>query len=90
MAITKRLAAENPDGKLFRNTNGKDWTPEAVNCAFQAIRHRRGKDEMKRRGLEISKAEIEAKIKTLSPTRTSRGKVIKKTPSEFRMEAKRR
>jgi len=90
MAITKRLATEHLDGKLFRNTNGKDWTPAAVNCAFQAIRHRMGKDEMKRRGLEISAADIEAKVKTLSPTRTSRGKVIAKTPAELRMEAKRK
>ena len=88
--ITKRLAEKHPDGTLFRNTSGKPWTPDSVNCAFQAIRHRMGKDEMKKRGLEITPEQIAEKVQTLSPTRKSRGKVVEKTAAELRCEAKRK
>jgi len=88
--ITERLMTEHPEGPLFRNVNGKPWTTEAVNCAFLAIRYRMAKDEMKRQGLTISDEEIKAFIPTLSPTRTRKGKVVSKTDSELRCEAKRK
>jgi integrase/recombinase XerD len=88
--ITKRLVAEHPDGRLFRNVNGKPWTTEAVNCAFLAIRHRMGKEEMQRLGVKVSKAEIAEFIPTLSPTRTNRGEAVEKSPAELRCEAKRK
>ncbi len=34
LAITKRMAERNPEGTLFRNTDGVPWTTDAVNCRF--------------------------------------------------------
>jgi len=90
MKITKELTKLHPEGPIFRNSNGKPWTTEAVNCAFQGLRQRMGKDEMKKRGLEITEKQIAEKIPTLSPTRKSRGKVIQKTKADLRCEAKRK
>lgn len=90
MEITRRLAEQYPTGALFRNSNGKAWSTEAVNCAFQLIRQRMGKDEMKKRGLEITPEQIAEKVATLCKTRKSRGKLIAKTAAELRCEAKRK
>lgn len=88
--ITRRLAFQLPEGKLFRNSNGKAWTTDAVNCAFQAIRQRMGQQEMQRLDITISDTEIADLIPSLSPTRKSRGEVIDKTAAELRCEAKRK
>ena len=90
MEITRRLVKLHPEGPIFRNSNGKAWTTEAVNCGFQRIRHLMGKDEMKQRGLKITPQQIREKMKTLSPTRSSHGKVFQKTEAELRCEAKRK
>jgi hypothetical protein len=51
LEVTQRLALKNPDGTpLFRNSNDKPWTTDAVNRGFNAVRRRMGKVEMKRRG----------------------------------------
>ncbi len=34
MAIIRRLVLRHPEGKLFRNTDGRNWTTDAVNCRF--------------------------------------------------------
>ncbi|MBW3539087.1 MAG: tyrosine-type recombinase/integrase [Planctomycetes bacterium] len=34
MQIVRRLVLRHPTGKLFRNTDGKPWTTDAVNCRF--------------------------------------------------------
>jgi integrase len=90
MEITGRLTKLHPDSPIFRNSKGNPWTTEAVNCAFQGLRQRMGKDEIKQRGLKITSKQIEEKIKTLSPTRTSRGTVVQKTKAELCCEAKRK
>ena len=33
-AITRRSMLRNPAGPIFRNSDGKPWTTDAVNCAF--------------------------------------------------------
>lgn len=42
LAITRRRISEQPQGPLFRNTNGEPWTPYAVNCRFQRLKQRLG------------------------------------------------
>ena len=37
IAIVKRLAEKHPEGKLFQNTDGLPWTPDAANCRFQTL-----------------------------------------------------
>ena len=42
LAITQRLVLKNPTGPLLLNTDGGQWTGEAVNCRFQRIRDKIG------------------------------------------------
>ena len=90
MAITQRLMFAHRDGLLFRNTNGRSWTTDAVNCGFLRLQIRMGMEEMQRRGEIVSDEPIAAFISTLCPTRTSKGRVIEKTKAELREEAKRK
>ena len=90
LEITRRSMLAHPEGPLFRNSNGKPWTTEAVNCGFTALQARMGKLEMERHGLEISDDEIKARMATLKPTRHSKGVEVSKTDAELRCEAKRK
>lgn len=42
LEIIKRLMEKHPTGVLFRNTDGKAWTPYATNCRFQYVRRKTG------------------------------------------------
>lgn len=42
LEITKRLMEKHKTGVLFRNTDGKPWTPYATNCRFQTVRKKTG------------------------------------------------
>lgn len=90
MEITMRLVLKYPEGKLFRNSNGRAWTTEAVNCAFHSIQIRMGKAIMKERGLHVTDEEVDAFVKTLKPEKTVRRVMRKKTDSELRQEARRK
>lgn len=90
LAVTRRLMLAHPDGPIFRNSDGKPWTTDAVNCGFLALQLRMGKEEMKRRGIEVSADEISAFIPTLSVTKQRRGEIVNKTKAELRAEAKRK
>ena len=89
-AITKRLMLVHPEGPIFRNSNGRPWTTDAVNCGFLAVQMRMGKVEMKRRGVEISTEDIEAFIPALAPAKRRKGEIVTKTKAELRAEAKRK
>ena len=43
LAITTRLMLKYPEGPLFRNTAGRPWTTDAVNCRFTTIKKKLGK-----------------------------------------------
>ncbi len=45
-------------GKVFRNSNGRPWTTDAVKCAFEQIQIRMGKEAMRERGLTIPEEEV--------------------------------
>ena len=90
LAITKRLMLVHPEGPIFCNSNGRPWTTDAVNCGFLAVQMRIGKEEMKRRGVEISAEDIEAFIPTLAPAKRRKGEIVTKTKAELRAEAKRK
>ena len=51
LAITRRLTALQPDGPLFRNTDGKPWHPYALNCRFARLRLTHGRQRIERLGL---------------------------------------
>ena len=40
--IAVRLMDQNPDGPIFRNSEGLPWSTDAVNCAFQRLQLRLG------------------------------------------------
>jgi integrase len=42
LEISKRLMEKHPTGPLFRNTQGKPWTPGMTNCRFQTVRRKTG------------------------------------------------
>ena len=90
MAIVRRLCLANPEGPIFRNTSGKKWTTDAVNCGFTAIQKRMGKDEMAKREITVTDEEIQAFIPTLATTKIEHGREREKRPAELRMEAKRK
>ena len=90
MHIINRLMLANPEGPLFRNSHGRPWTTDAVNCAFLSIQLRMGKEEMARRGERISDDAIAAFIPSLAAFRSVKGKKRQKTPGQLRTEAKRK
>ena len=87
LEIVARLSKENPSGPIFRNTEGKPWTPESVNCAFVVLQIRMGKQVLKAEGHELAEKDIAAKIKTLKASRIVNGRTTTKTPQELREEA---
>ena len=42
LEVTRRLLVKNPQGPLFRNTRGKPWTKDAVNCRFFTLKRKLG------------------------------------------------
>ncbi len=90
MGIVRRLVLAYPEGPIFRNTAGKPWTTDAVNCAFTSIQVRMGKEEMKRSNICVSIEDIQSFIPTLRTTKTVNGRERKKTVAELRCESKRK
>lgn len=88
MEITRRLALKNPQGQLFRNANGRPWTTDAVNCAFDRLRIRMGKAAIRHRREAIDDDAVSRKASTLKKTRRVKGRVVEKTEAELRYEAK--
>jgi integrase len=90
LAITRRLMLKSPIGPIFRNANGKPWTTDAVNCSFDMLRIRMGKEEMHRRGEVIENVQIQVMIQSLRGTKSRSGQTVEKTAAELRCEAKRK
>jgi len=88
LAITKRLMLKYPVGPLFRNSRGDTWTPDAVNCVFDRIQLRQGRELLDKAGRTPTEEEIKTFLKTLKPTKTVRGVERAKRPAELRCEAK--
>jgi integrase len=45
LTLTQRLALKYPEGPLFRNTEGKPWTSNAIRCQFRKVRDALGFDD---------------------------------------------
>jgi site-specific recombinase XerD len=89
-AMTQRLVARFPAGKLFRNSNGRDWTPSAVNCGFSRLQQKMGLALMRERGLEPDERAIGEFSQTLTRTRTIKGQEVAKSERELYIEARRK
>ncbi len=68
LEITRRQMLAYPEGTIFRNSNGKPWTTDAINCGFLAVQMRMGKEQMAIREEMISDEDIAAFIPTLEKT----------------------
>jgi integrase len=90
LGIARRLALKYPNGPLFRNSRDKPWTTEAVNCFFDRIQTKMGRELAKASGDLVTDEEIEALMPTLCPTRTEKGVRREKSQRELRSEAKRK
>lgn len=90
LAITERLLTRQNGGPLFRNSNGRPWTTDAVNSGLLAVRMRIGKCEMKKRSEAISTDDINTLIPQLKPTKVVKGGVFEKSAAELRAEAKKK
>lgn len=88
--VTRRLVVRSPTGKLFRNSAGKPWTTDAVNCGFIRIQQKMGLAALKEREQETSEAEIREEISRLSETRFVKGQIISKSHRELYIEARRK
>jgi integrase len=98
LAITQRLMQFNSTGPLFRNSRGRPWTTDAVNCAFTALQIKLGRKvlessvnnkpkDRRRKHTYFDDATVQAHAKTLSPVKKSGEK---KTPSELAHESRRK
>ena len=88
LEITKRLMERFPTGPLFRNSAGKPWTTDAVNCSFIRIQIRMGLRVMNEQGIEIAKSQVEIFAKSLNPTRKVKGKIVPKSKTAMTEEAR--
>jgi integrase len=41
--ICRRLVCQHPDGAIFRNTRGRPWTKDSINCRFHRLKKKLGK-----------------------------------------------
>lgn len=48
--IVAELAELHPEGELFRNTEGRPWTKDAINCAFCRLQLALGRGELEASG----------------------------------------
>ncbi len=87
LGITRRLVLKYPNGPLFRNSRGKPWTTEAVNCFFDRIRTKMGRELAMAAGDLVTDEEIDAFIPKLCPTRTLKGVKREKSERKLRSEA---
>ena len=86
--ITKRLVKQQPEAELFRNSQGRPWTTEAVACAFDRLQDRMGKVILLERGEAPSDSAIAEFKHTLCRTKRVKGVERPKTDAELRCEAK--
>lgn len=98
LSITKQLMRQYPTGKLFRNSRGKPWTTEAVNCTFIRIQIAMGREllerqstktnpDKRRKYLAVDDKAAKEFMKTLNPEKQSGQR---KSPAELRNEARRK
>jgi integrase len=90
LEITKQMTKRHRKGPMFRNANGKPWTTDAVNCRFNALQHRMGRLELKRRGLDVEADAVQSLIPSLKPAGRFDGVSRPKTPSELEQEARKK
>lgn len=90
LEVSKCLVERWPTGPLFRNTQGKPWTPNSIGCVFERLLIKIGKSKMSELGETVDEKAIAKLTKTLNSIRISKSGPVEKTKSELRCEAKRK
>jgi integrase len=88
--VTVRRVAANPTGPIFRNAQGRPWTPDAINCLFDRVQSRMGMVLLRERSLEPTVQQIQKFSESLNRTCMRKGVEFQKTPAELRHEAKKK
>ena len=82
-AITRKNMVRYPNGKLFRNSQGKAWTISAVNCNFIRLQQKMGMEALKNSIADPSDDEILEFVDQLSRTRKARSHTVTKSDREL-------
>lgn len=90
LQVTERLANAHPSGPLFQNSKGSAWNGFSVNCMFDRIQLRMGKDVMEQQGKVLGNKAVSQFLSSLNPTCTVRGKVVTKSQGTLLAEARRK
>jgi integrase len=93
--VERRVSALGPKGKgghIFTNTQGKPWTTTALATEWGRVQQRMGANTLGDDGgrSALSEAEIQAKVRTLSPTHRVNGEERVKSQKVLRSEAVRK
>jgi hypothetical protein len=88
--ITQRRMIEFPVGPLFRNSLGRPWTTEAVNCGFWRIEVKLGMRRLEESGAKLDDVEVRQFMATLRPEKMEDGQTRRKTERELIGEARRK
>ncbi|MGD9854063.1 MAG: tyrosine-type recombinase/integrase [Planctomycetaceae bacterium] len=88
--FTQRRMLRFPTGPLFRNSADQPWTTDAVNCAFDRIRVRLYQQTLQETDAKALSDEIQRLLPTLKRTRRTRGVDVSKSPTDLKVEARRK
>jgi integrase len=89
LEITRRLLLAHPEGKLFRNSRGKPWTTEAVNCGFVRLQSRMGRQAMHEQGLDVEEPDVRQLARQIAQVRLANGRAPQ-AEFDLQCEARRR
>jgi integrase len=91
--VDRRLQGNQDERQLiFTNTRGKRWSNTALATEWGRLQERLGAKRLSEQGITepVTEEEIQAKIKTLAPTRIVKGREVPKSEKVLRSEAKRK
>lgn len=87
LKIVTGLAKVNPDGPLFRNSDGERWNRNNVACRFARVRQRMC-PKLKLEKKQIT--DLAGELKRRQPTKMVDGLAVPKSTSDLRREARRK
>jgi len=90
LEITRQRMESVSNGRLFRNSRGRPWTPDAVNCVFDRVQMRMGLAKMKEQGTIPTESEVSEFVPELKPTCIRKGVEFQKTTAELKHEARKK
>lgn len=84
--IVARLCELQPEGRIFRNQDGKPWDRNNVTCRFVRLRQRMSKIDLSKEQL----AKFAAELKKRKPTKIENGREVPKSNADLQREARRK